>query len=87
MYPLLQTQASQFEGIKKNLAAAKENNFDGKFLFLSSIGVKKSNWASKLLNFVKGNALFEKTRANGVRKAAGEICQAAGTSALSGWTG
>ncbi len=48
---------TEFEGMKKTLQSAKENDFNGKFLFISSIGVKKSNWASKLLNFIKGNAL------------------------------
>ena len=49
--------ATEFEGMKKTLKAAKDADFAGKFLFLSSIGVTKSNWASKLLNFIKGNAL------------------------------
>lgn len=48
---------TEFEGIKKTLFAAKKAGFDGKFLFLSSIGVVKSNWASRMINFVKGNAL------------------------------
>jgi hypothetical protein len=48
---------TEFEGIKKTLAAARENNFTGRFLFLSSIGVKTPNWASKMINLIKGNAL------------------------------
>ncbi len=48
---------TEFEGMKKTLNAAKDSGFDGKFLFLSSIGVTKENWASKLLNKIKGNAL------------------------------
>jgi uncharacterized protein YbjT (DUF2867 family) len=48
---------TEFEGMKKTLRAAKEADFKGRFLFLSSIGVKTSNWASHLLNFIKGNAL------------------------------
>lgn len=48
---------TEFEGMKKTLQAAKETSFDGKFLFISSIGVINANWASKLLNFIKGNAL------------------------------
>lgn len=48
---------TEFEGMKKTLQAAKETGFDGKFLFISSIGVINANWASKLLNFIKGNAL------------------------------
>lgn len=48
---------TEFEGMKKTLKSAKENGFKGKFLFISSIGVINANWASKLLNFIKGNAL------------------------------
>lgn len=49
--------STEFEGMKKTLRAAGEGRFKGRFLFLSSIGVTKANWASKLLNKVKGNAL------------------------------
>jgi uncharacterized protein YbjT (DUF2867 family) len=48
---------TEFEGIKKTIEATKDTGFDGKFLFLSSIGVTNGNWASWLLNKVKGNAL------------------------------
>jgi uncharacterized protein YbjT (DUF2867 family) len=48
---------TEFDGIRKTIEAAQENNFAGKFLFLSSIGVETPNWASKLLNLIKGNAL------------------------------
>ena len=48
---------TEFDGMKKTLQAAKDNNFAGKFLFISSIGVTKSNLASKMLNLIKGNAL------------------------------
>lgn len=48
---------TEFEGMKKTLEAAKNTGFSGRFLFLSSIGVTNGNWASWLLNKVKGNAL------------------------------
>jgi uncharacterized protein YbjT (DUF2867 family) len=50
--------ATEFEAMKKTIDAAKEVDFRGRFLFLSSIGVTNQNWASRLLNKVKGNALF-----------------------------
>ena len=49
--------STEFEGMKKTLSAAKETGFGGRIVFLSSMGVTHSNWASRLLNKVKGNAL------------------------------
>jgi len=48
---------TEFEGLRKTIASAKESGFEGKILFLSSIGVTEENWASRLLNAIKGNAL------------------------------
>lgn len=49
--------STEYEGMKKTLNAAREAGFDGRIVFLSSIGVSNPNWASRLLNKVKGNAL------------------------------
>lgn len=49
--------STEYEGMRKTLGAAKASGFKGRFLFLSSIGVTRANWASRLLNKVKGNAL------------------------------
>ena len=49
--------STEFEGMKKTLAAASAAGFSGRIAFLSSIGVTRPNWASRLLNKVKGNAL------------------------------
>lgn len=60
---------TEFEGIKKTIEAAKVSGFDGKFLFLSSIGVTKGNLASWLLNKIRGNALkWRKAMEDEIRK-------------------
>lgn len=48
---------TEYEGMKKTLAAASTAGFSGRIAFLSSIGVTRTNWASRLLNKVKGNAI------------------------------
>lgn len=53
---------TEFEGMKRVLSAAKSDGFSGRFVFLSSIGVVSESWASKLLNKVKGNALYWRKR-------------------------
>lgn len=49
--------STEFEGMKRTLEAAGRAGFGGRIAFLSSIGVTRRNWASRLLNKVKGNAL------------------------------
>ncbi|HUF04688.1 MAG TPA: NAD(P)H-binding protein [Aridibacter sp.] len=49
--------STEYEGMEKTLAAAREAGFKGRIVFLSSIGVTNPNWASRLLNKVKGNTL------------------------------
>lgn len=48
---------TEYEGMKRTLEAAERSGFGGRIAFLSSIGVTNPNWASRLLNKVKGNAL------------------------------
>lgn len=50
-------RSTEFEGMKRTLEAARKAGFGGRIAFLSSIGVTNPNWASRLLNKVKGNAL------------------------------
>jgi len=61
--------STEFEGMKSTLAAAAGTGFRGRFLFLSSIGVTRQNWASRLLNNVKGKALkWRKAMEDEIRK-------------------
>ena len=49
--------ATEYEGVKNALAAARDAAFNGRFLYMTSIGVTKSSVAATLLNLVKGNTL------------------------------
>ena len=49
--------ATEYEGVKNTLAAARDEGFSGRFLYMTSIGVTKSSLAAALLNLVKGNTL------------------------------
>ena len=49
--------ATEYEGVKNALAAAKDAGFNGRFLYMTSIGVTKSSLAAILLNLVKRNTL------------------------------
>jgi uncharacterized protein YbjT (DUF2867 family) len=49
--------ATEYEGVKNTLAAAKHAGFNGRFLYMTSIGVAKSSLAATLLNLVKRNTL------------------------------
>jgi uncharacterized protein YbjT (DUF2867 family) len=49
--------ATEYEGVKNTLAAANDAGFSGRFLYMTSIGVRKSSLAATFLNLVKGNTL------------------------------
>jgi len=49
--------ATEYEGVKNTLAAAKDAGFNGRFLYMTSIGVTKFSLGAMLLNLVKGNTL------------------------------
>ena len=49
--------ATEYEGVKNTLAAARDAGFSGRFLYMTSIGVTKSSLGATLLNLVKGNTL------------------------------
>ena len=45
------------EGPLNTLAAARDAGFRGRFLYLTSIGINRSSWSTRLLNRIKGNTL------------------------------
>src|SRR5213594_1734192 len=49
--------ATEYEGVKNTLAAARNARFTGRFLYMTSIGVAKPSLGATLLNLVKGNKL------------------------------
>src|SRR5712692_2999039 len=49
--------ATEYEGVKNTLAAARDARFAGLFLYMTSIGVAISSLGAILLNLVKGNTL------------------------------
>jgi len=49
--------ATEYEGLKNTLAAARDAGFNGRFLYMTSIGVTKSSLGAMLLNLFKGNTL------------------------------
>ena len=50
-------RATEFEGVRNVLAAAKSAGFAGRFLYMTSIGVTRRSLAAAVLNLVKGNTL------------------------------
>ncbi len=64
--------ATEYEGVLQTLAAAREEGFSGRFLYMTSIGVTRGSLTGALLNLVKGNTLRwrrrveEELRASGV---------------------
>jgi len=49
--------ATEYQGVKNTLAAARDARFTGRFLYMTSIGVAISSLGAILLNLVKGNTL------------------------------
>ncbi len=61
--------ATEYEGMKNTLAAAREARFTGRLLYMTSIGVTKSSLAATLLNLVKRNTLrWRKLAEDGIRR-------------------
>ena len=54
---------TEYEGVKNVLAAAREAQFKGRFLYMSSIGVTRPSAAATLLNLIKRNNLRWRKRA------------------------
>jgi uncharacterized protein YbjT (DUF2867 family) len=50
-------KATNFDGIRNTLAAARASGFAGRFLYMTTIGVTKSSLAGTILNLVKRNTM------------------------------
>jgi len=49
--------ATEYQGVLNILAAARQARFNGRFLYMTSIGVTTPSLTAAVLNFVKGNTL------------------------------
>jgi uncharacterized protein YbjT (DUF2867 family) len=49
--------ATEYQGVLNILAAARQAGFNGRFLYMTSIGVTRPSLTGVVLNFVKGNTL------------------------------
>lgn len=58
-------RATEYEGLRNVLEAAKAARFAGRFLYMTSIGVARRSWAAAVLNLVKGNTLKWRRLAEG----------------------
>src|SRR6266568_5999446 len=63
--------ATEYQGVFNPLAAARQARFNGRFLYMTSIGVTKPSLSAAVLNFVKGNTLRWRKRAEGEIRASG----------------
>lgn len=50
-------RATEYEGTRHILQAAKASGFAGRFLYMTSIGGKRSSFMATMLNLAKGNTL------------------------------
>src|SRR5712692_3516818 len=49
--------ATEYDGVKNAITVARNTGFNGRFLYMTSIGVTKSSLAATLLNLIKRNTL------------------------------
>ncbi|HYT71032.1 MAG TPA: SDR family oxidoreductase [Gemmatimonadales bacterium] len=49
--------ATEYQGVLNTLAAARQAGFNGRFLYMTSIGVTRPSLSAAVLNLVKGNTL------------------------------
>ena len=49
--------ATEYQGVLNTLTAAQQAGFNGRFLYMTSIGVTTPSLSAAVLNFVKGNTL------------------------------
>ena len=49
--------ATEYQGVLNTLAAARQARFNGRFLYMTSIGVTTPSLSAAVLNLVKGNTL------------------------------
>jgi uncharacterized protein YbjT (DUF2867 family) len=64
-------KATEYEGVRAALDAAKQDGFHGRFLYMTSLGVNKPSFMSWLLNKIKGNTLVWRREAEAAIKASG----------------
>src|SRR5262245_17787629 len=50
-------RATEYDGVRHTLAAARQVGFSGRFLYMTSIGVNRSSLGAVVLNMVKRNTL------------------------------
>lgn len=63
--------AVEYEGVLNVLAAAKEVSFDGRFLYMTAIGVTRTSLESIAMNLIKGRTFVWRRRAEEVIRASG----------------
>jgi uncharacterized protein YbjT (DUF2867 family) len=49
--------ATEYDGVRNTITAARNTGFNGRFLYMTSIGVTKSSLAAIFLNLIKRNTL------------------------------
>ena len=64
-------KATDYQGVLNVLAAARTAGFGGRFLYMTSIGVTTPSFSAALLNFLKGNTLAWRRRAEAEIRASG----------------
>lgn len=55
--------ATEYDGVRNTLAAAKQAGFAGRFLYMTSSGVNSRSFWARCLNLYKGNTLIWRRRA------------------------
>jgi len=56
-------RATEYDGVLNTIAAAQEIGFSGRFLLMGAIGTTRTSLIASLLNFIKGNTLHWRLRA------------------------
>ena len=64
-------KATEYQGVLNMLAVARSAGFGGRFLYMTSIGVTTPSFSAALLNFLKGNTLAWRRRAEAEIRASG----------------
>src|SRR5947207_5276657 len=63
--------ATEYQGVLNTVRAARSGGFNGRFLYMTSIGVTRSSLSAAVLNLVKGNTLHWRRRVEGEIRASG----------------
>lgn len=64
-------KATDYQGVVDTLAAARRAGFDGRFVYLNSIGIGTPSLAGMLINLLKRNTLIWRRRVEGDIRASG----------------